>query len=146
MKLVQQPPNSPDTNINDLGFFNAIQSLQHRRVCRTVDDLVKAVQDAFHDLPPMTINKVFLTLQGCLTEIMKVKGHNNYKIPHMCKDRLIREGTLPVSLTIPMDLAKESIQFLVENGHIRGIEQLQARLGMHQLLGIDIEQASTSMN
>lgn len=27
--LVQQPPNSPDLNVNDLGWFRAIQSLQH---------------------------------------------------------------------------------------------------------------------
>lgn len=28
IRLVNQPPNSPDTNILDLGFFNSIQSLQ----------------------------------------------------------------------------------------------------------------------
>lgn len=145
MKLIQQPPNSPDTNINDLGFFNAIQSLQHQRSCKTVDDLVKAVKDAFHELPPMTLNKVFLTLQGCLVEIMKVKGHNNYKIPHMGKDRLIREGTLPVNLEVSIELARESIQFLVENGQIRGIEQLVYRLGLQQLTGIEDEFASVSI-
>lgn len=146
IKLIQQPPNSPDTNINDLGFFNAIQSLQHRRVCRTIDDLVKAVQDAFHDLPAMTLNKVFLTLQCTLTEIMKHKGHNNFKTPHMGKDRLIREGTLPVCLDVPMELARESIDYLVQHGQIRGIEQLCVRLGMQQLTGIESEFASTSIS
>lgn len=85
----------------------------------------------------MTLNKVFLTLQGCLTEIMKVQGHNKYKLPHMGKDRLLREGTLPVSLTIPMELARASIDYLVEHGQIRGIEQLVARLGLEQLTGLE---------
>jgi len=29
IKLVAQPPNSPDMNINDLGFFNALQAMHH---------------------------------------------------------------------------------------------------------------------
>ena len=29
--LVQQPPNSPDMNVLDLGFFMSIQSLQHQK-------------------------------------------------------------------------------------------------------------------
>ena len=29
ISLYCQPPNSPDTNVLDLGFFGAIQSLQH---------------------------------------------------------------------------------------------------------------------
>ncbi|XP_057775137.1 uncharacterized protein LOC130994118 [Salvia miltiorrhiza] len=41
--LVHQPPNSPDTNINDLGWFRAIQSLQTESVCTSVGDLVNAL-------------------------------------------------------------------------------------------------------
>jgi len=29
IKLVTQPPNSPDVNINNLGFFNALQAMHH---------------------------------------------------------------------------------------------------------------------
>jgi hypothetical protein len=45
--LVNQPPNSPNTNVLDLGYFNAIQSLQHRKHTNTVPELVKAVEDSF---------------------------------------------------------------------------------------------------
>ncbi|GAA0172515.1 hypothetical protein LIER_26325 [Lithospermum erythrorhizon] len=40
LQLICQPPNSPDMNILDLGFFSAIQSLQHKESPRTVDELV----------------------------------------------------------------------------------------------------------
>lgn len=30
VQIYNQPPNSPDTNINDLAFFVSIQSLQHK--------------------------------------------------------------------------------------------------------------------
>ena len=31
MDLSNQPPNSPEFNVLDLGFFNSIQALQHER-------------------------------------------------------------------------------------------------------------------
>ncbi|WCJ29059.1 hypothetical protein M5689_010721 [Euphorbia peplus] len=33
IRLMCQPPNSPDLNILDLGFFNGIQSLQYKEMC-----------------------------------------------------------------------------------------------------------------
>lgn len=41
-----QPPNSPDFIVLDLGFFNAIQSLQYKRKSSKLPKLVKCVQDA----------------------------------------------------------------------------------------------------
>ncbi|XP_057809063.1 uncharacterized protein LOC131023535 [Salvia miltiorrhiza] len=64
IRIVHQPPNSPDTNINDLGWFRAIQSLQVQSVCSNAEDLVKAVQISFNELSPNTLNYVFLSLQG----------------------------------------------------------------------------------
>lgn len=43
ISLVQQPPNSPDLNVNDLGFFRAIQSLQQQQACKNADELIAAV-------------------------------------------------------------------------------------------------------
>ncbi|GJN24999.1 hypothetical protein PR202_gb12781 [Eleusine coracana subsp. coracana] len=40
-----QPPNSPDFNILDLGFFRAIQSIQYKKATKTVQDLVPAMQE-----------------------------------------------------------------------------------------------------
>ena len=46
------------------------------------------------------LNKIWLTLQSCMDEIIKEQGGNKYKIPHMSKDKLIRNGTLPVVLDV----------------------------------------------
>ena len=45
IRLVCQPPNSPDFNILDLGFFRAIQSIQYKTAAKTVQDLVPIVQE-----------------------------------------------------------------------------------------------------
>lgn len=46
IQLMCQPPNSPDINILDLGFFSAIQSLQHKKCPKTIEDLVRAVEES----------------------------------------------------------------------------------------------------
>ena len=43
--LICQPPNSPDFNILDLGFFRAIQSIQYKKQAKTVEGLIPAVQE-----------------------------------------------------------------------------------------------------
>ncbi|KAL8552541.1 hypothetical protein ACS0TY_001288 [Phlomoides rotata] len=40
IQLVCEPPNSPDTNVNDLGWFRALQSLQVEISARNVDELL----------------------------------------------------------------------------------------------------------
>ena len=40
-----QPPNSPDLNVLELGYFNSMQSLQHQKVPKTIDNLVSAVEE-----------------------------------------------------------------------------------------------------
>jgi len=95
-----QPANSPDLNVLDLGFFNAIQSLQHTRSTKNIDELVDAVKESFEQLHYSKLNNVFLTLQTVMDEIILVNGRNNYKIKHMSKAKLEREGRLPVSVTI----------------------------------------------
>ncbi|XP_057786055.1 uncharacterized protein LOC131003557 [Salvia miltiorrhiza] len=139
IKIVHQPPNSPDTNINDLGWFRAIQSLQTESVCTNVDTLVEAVKSSFDELSPTTLNKVFLSLQGCLTEILKVKGQNCYKIPHMKKGSLIRQGELPINLQVPHDLVKEAINYLMENGIVSGMDHLRNALGISSISLDEIE-------
>jgi hypothetical protein len=88
--IKNQPPNSPDFNVLDLGFFNSIQSLQHQKATRTIDELIAAVETAFLELPQDTLAKTFLTLQKVLEESMAMNGGNNYNLPHMNKDKAIK--------------------------------------------------------
>ncbi|XP_042003721.1 uncharacterized protein LOC121752680 [Salvia splendens] len=107
-----QPPQSPDCNVLDLGYFRAIQSLQDDKVAKGVDDLLRNVHSSFDELSPYTLNNVFLTLQGCLTEILKVQGGNGYKTPHMNKERLTRMETLPDTLEVEEGIVKTVVAYL----------------------------------
>jgi len=70
------------------------------------------VENEFEKYDPDTLNRVFLTLQGCLVEVMKDGGGNRYKIPHIDKDRLEALGMLPKSLGCDMQLIEDVLASL----------------------------------
>ena len=95
-----QPPNSPDLNVLDLGFFNSIQSLQHQTAPTNIEELISAVDDSFQSLPSKKLTNVFLTLQKVMEAVIICDGDNKYKVPHMSKLRLERMGELPVAIVL----------------------------------------------
>jgi hypothetical protein len=100
VRLYTQPANSPDVNINDLGFFRALQSLYYRSTPGNAGEIIQCVQAAYNDYDSRKINRIWLSLMGCLNEIIKHNGDNDYKIPHMGKDRLERIGQLPITIPV----------------------------------------------
>ena len=107
LKVVPQPPNSPDFNVLDLGFFHSIQSLKDREDPKNIDELIEAVDSAYWNQPRDTIDNVFLSLQGAMIDSLHVDGNNDYKMRHIGKGKLRREGRLPRSLKVdPMLIAR----------------------------------------
>ena len=109
---MRQPPNSPDLNILDLGFFSAIQAIKDRESTKTFDELIGAVVEAYENYPTTKVNRIFLTLQSCMTEVMKAKGCNRYKLMHMKKAMLERQGQLPDQLKCDLHVVQEVLNYL----------------------------------
>ena len=98
--LYTQPANSPDTNLNDLGFFAALQSVYYEEAPNNAGELIELVEKCFRDFDSKKINRIWLTYMGCLNEIIDNHGDNNYKVPHMKKAKLEKEGKLPRKLDV----------------------------------------------
>ncbi|ETW02055.1 hypothetical protein H310_05669 [Aphanomyces invadans] len=81
IKLTCQPPQSPDLNVLDLGFFNSIQSLQQQIECRAMENLVQAVEEPFVTLHRATLERTFLTWSRVMIVFLEIDGDNKYKIP-----------------------------------------------------------------
>jgi hypothetical protein len=64
-----QPPNLLDLNVFDLGFFNAIQSLQQQETMNSVHELIDAMERSFDDFSYEEFDRFFSTIQSC-------KGYN----------------------------------------------------------------------
>ena len=99
LTMYTQSPNSPDTNILDLGFFRAIQSFNDDCPANE-EELIKSVEKAYGEYPFRKLNQVWLTLQSCLNMIIENDGGNDYKIPHMGKESMDRRGLLPGVLDV----------------------------------------------
>ena len=96
----------------DLSFLRAIQSIKEQITYKDEEKLVKAVTNAYAEYDPIQLNYIFLRLQDCMREILKCRGQNKYKRPHMGKEALDRAGRLPVSLEIDKDLVDQSLHWL----------------------------------
>ena len=99
LTVFTQSPNSPDTNILNLGFFRAIQSFNDDCPANE-EELIKSVEKAYGEYPLCKLNYVWLTLQSCLNMIIENDGGNDYKILHMGKESMDRRGLLPGVLDI----------------------------------------------
>jgi hypothetical protein len=110
--IINQPANSPDMNCLDLGFFAFLQSLMNRTTSRNMDELIANVINEYENYNPVLLNRVFLTLQGCMIEVMKDNGGNRYKIPHMNKERLEAQGMLSESLSCDREIVQKAIELL----------------------------------
>ncbi|KAF0727833.1 hypothetical protein Ae201684P_004853 [Aphanomyces euteiches] len=91
IQMPNQPPNNPDFNVLDLGFFNAIQSLQYQSTPSNIDELIDAVVYSFGALPSDTLGKTFVTLQKVLQISIDIEGSDAYKLPHMNKNGTIED-------------------------------------------------------
>jgi hypothetical protein len=77
LQLCFQLANSPDTNINDIGFFVLMQALQFQHPDANIGELCMKVLHLHQTYPHVKLNKVILTLQTCMNQIIEAHGSND---------------------------------------------------------------------
>ena len=115
IRIIQQPPNSPDLNALDLGYFRSLESLTDCRAPTTIKELIQGVQEEFDEYDARKLNRIFLTLQTVMVEVMNHGGENSYKIPHLRKDRLERQGILPPRIHFPREVYEHAMDILEQD-------------------------------
>ncbi|XP_074314690.1 uncharacterized protein LOC141649922 [Silene latifolia] len=63
-------------------------------------------------------------LNGCMLEVLQLRGHNKYKIPHMHKSKLAKEGRLPQYLQADINVVKDCIRYVQNVGDESQISQI----------------------
>lgn len=89
--------------------------MQLYRVCNTKNDIkeiVTTAEEAYEEYEPRKLNQTWLHLQMVMTELLKVNGENNYKTPHIGKNKLENRGLLPRSFTVEDELISQATTFL----------------------------------
>ena len=100
IKLVEQPPDSPDLNVLDLGLFAALQTMYYTNCPSNSLQLIEYVQQTYDKFDHHKINRIFLTIQTIYNKVIETNGDNSYKILHMKKEKLQKENKLPCSIQV----------------------------------------------
>jgi hypothetical protein len=84
IKVITQPANSPDLNVNDLGFYRSLKSHvdAHKAIDASLENMVASVHQEFEDYLPSTLTRIWAHLLNCYREIIRSNGDNIYKEPH----------------------------------------------------------------
>ena len=82
IEIMDQVPQSPDTNCNDLGFYASMDSHMPKYRSFNVDKLFDEVKEAWYSYPSQKLHDIFDTKHAIMEEIILAKGDNNYKLPH----------------------------------------------------------------
>ena len=106
VKIRNQPANSPDLNVLDLGYFNAIQSFQQQRRSTSIEELVENVQQSYNDLSINQLHKIWIMWKLVMLKVFESNGDNTYVLP--CKNRgvLERDGILKTTVVVCDELMK----------------------------------------
>ena len=62
--------------------------------------MVDVMVDCMEAYPAYKLNNAFLTLFNNYNSILEKDGENHYKIKHMSKDKLMRNGSLPTCIEV----------------------------------------------
>lgn len=83
-KVITQPAQSPDLNINDLAFFRSlkcrVEQLKNDRL--TLDSLYQAIQRAWRDYDAATLERIWGVQYACYRKVLELEGDNDYQPPH----------------------------------------------------------------
>ena len=79
-----QPANSPEMNVNDLGFSAPLRRRRRRGGWRgrNMPDLIDRVQEEFEEYHADKLDRLFQMKTAVLKLIIENKGTNNFDIPH----------------------------------------------------------------
>jgi hypothetical protein len=102
---VTQPPNLPDLNINNLGFFASLK-VDVKRICTHCTsraEMMVNVMKAFEEYPRDKIDGLWACWFNNLRNIVASDGGNDYKQAHKGRKRRKRETGSACDLTVNLD-------------------------------------------
>jgi hypothetical protein len=82
--IIKQPAQSPDLNVNDLGFFRSLkcQVDSAKDVRGNLIDMIALIEKTFDEYDADTVERIFAHLVEVYRSILHCEGNNNYANPH----------------------------------------------------------------
>lgn len=94
VELVTQPAQSPDLNINDLGFFASLKARVWGMNASSVDELVECIFQQYEEYDGDTLERVWQSLFNVYNQTLRKLGDNDFSVEHAGVRVRQRAGTL----------------------------------------------------
>ncbi|CAN0505402.1 unnamed protein product, partial [Laminaria digitata] len=94
VELVTQPAQSPDFNVNDLGFFASLKSRVWGMNACSIDELVEDIFEQYEEYDGDTLERVWQSLFKVYNQTLLAMGDNDFAVEHTGVRKRQREGTL----------------------------------------------------
>ena len=94
IKLVTQPAQSPDLNINDLGFFCSLKSRVWQRRFETLEDMARGVKVMFDEYDAQTLERMWQSLFKRYNQVSGALGKNDFEVVHAQTEQKQKTGIL----------------------------------------------------
>ena len=114
VELVTQPAQSPDLNINDLGFFASLKSRVWGMNASTVDELVQTIFDQYEEYDGDTLERVWQSLFKVYNQTLRKLGDNDFSVEHTGVRKRQREGTLERVVKYDVEAFKTAWDYLAD--------------------------------
>ena len=94
VELVTQPAQSPDLNVNDLGFFASLKSRVWRMNASSIDELVETHFQQYEEYDSATLERVWQSLFKVYNQTVRKMGDNYFSVEHTGVTPRQKAGTL----------------------------------------------------
>ena len=86
VELVTQPAQSPDLNVNDLGFFESLKSRVWEMNSSSIDELVETIFQQYEEYDSATLERVLQSLFKVYNQTLRKMGDNDFinSVDHTC--------------------------------------------------------------
>ena len=94
VELVTQPAQSPDLNVNDLGFFASLKSRVWGMNASSIDELVGTIFQQYEEYDSATVERVWQSLFTVYNQTLRKMGDNGFIVEHTGVTARQKAGTL----------------------------------------------------
>lgn len=108
IEVVTQPAQSPDLNVNDLGFFRSLKTRVDalKATNATLETMMEAIEAAWEDYDYSTLERIWGHQLECYRCILGEEGGNFYEAPHSGVGKRQRSGDAVLDYSVDRTLVE----------------------------------------
>ena len=94
VELVTQPAQSPDLNVNDLGFFASLEWRVWGMNASSINEFVETIFQQYEEYDSATLERVWQSLFKVYNQTLRQMGDNDFSVKHTGVTAWQKAGTL----------------------------------------------------